>query len=107
MSHDLPDMHLPPARNDAGTDGGPLAGTDDAALDAELALTEDVLHTSLAQLLAAPADLEARTQSSVTTNLMSRSLLGTGADLLTVGWETVRFLFSPTADDHNDEEVQR
>ena len=61
-------------------------------LDAELAETDDVLAQSLAQLLRSPADLETRTQSRVTSSLMNRSLLGTGSDLLTVGWQTVRFL---------------
>lgn len=84
-------------------------GPDDVALDAELAATDDVLQRSLAQLLAPPADLETRTQDQVTNSLMSRSLLGTGADLLTVGWQTLRLLFSePGADQHGqDTEVTR
>lgn len=71
-------------------------------LDAELAETDDLLSQSLAQLLRSPADLESRTQSRVTSSLMHRSLLGTGSDLLTVGWQTVRFLFGPDADTTND-----
>jgi hypothetical protein len=84
----------------------PSGPAPDDELDAELARTDDVLGRSLAQLLTAPAALEARTRSQVTTSLMSRSLLGTGADLLTVGWLTARFLFSqPETDQNDDEEV--
>lgn len=66
----------------------------DADLESELAATDNVLHRSLAQLLAPPADLESRTQDHVANSLMSRSLLGTGADLLTVGWQTLRLMWS-------------
>lgn len=80
---------------------------DDGAIDAELAATDDILQRSLAQLLAPPADLETRTQDQVTNSLMSRSLLGTGADLLTVGWQTLRLMFAdsePGPDDHGSHE---
>ena len=87
------------------TDHRPVE-TDDDDIDAQLAATDDVLAGSLAQLLAPPADLEARTQSRVTTSLMSRSLLGTGADLLSVGWQTVRLLWIDPDEEH-DEEVTR
>jgi len=87
------------------TDHRSDAAGSDAELDAELERTDDLLQRSLAQLLAPPADLEARTQNQVATSLMSRSLLGTGADLLTVGWQTVRFLFSQQDDPDTDEEV--
>lgn len=73
---------------------------DDPTLDAALDETEGVLGDSLAALLGGgraqlpdpPADLEARTRDGVANSLMGRSLLGTGADLMTVGWQTVRFL---------------
>lgn len=68
--------------------------TENGTIDAELAATDDVLQRSLAQLLAPPADLEARTEDHVANSLMSRSLLGTGADLLTVGWQTLRLMFT-------------
>lgn len=73
---------------------------DDPTLDAALDETDGVLGESLAALLGGgraqlpdpPADLEARTRDGVANSLMGRSLLGTGADLMTVGWQTVRFL---------------
>lgn len=73
--HDLPDELL-----------------DDDTLDGMLASTDDVLRSSLAQILAPPADLETRVGSGAAAGLMSRSLVGTAGDLLTVGWRTVRFL---------------
>lgn len=78
---------------------------EEAALDRDLAATDDArLRTSLAQLLTAPADLETRTQHQVTNSLLNRSVLGTGADLLTVGWQTVRLLFT---DPEDEEEAAR
>ena len=73
---------------------------DDPTLDAALDETDGVLGESLAALLGGgraqlpdpPADLEARTRDGVANSLMGRSLLGTGADLMTVGWQTVSFL---------------
>jgi len=88
----IDDLDLPPH---SGDDPG------DVALDRELAETDDLLHGSLAQLLSAPADLGAKTQTRAASHLMSRSLLGTGADLLTVGWHTLRLLF---ADGEPDDE---
>lgn len=74
----------------------------DMDLELELAATEHVVPRSLAQLLGAPADLESRTQARVTTTLLGRSRLGTGADLLTVGWQAMRLMFT---DPETDEEV--
>ncbi len=73
-------------------DPPPGASASDLALDAELAATDDLLGGSLAQLLRPPADLEARTQQRAASDLMNRSLVGTSAGLLAVGWETLRFL---------------
>ncbi|HQF94017.1 MAG TPA: hypothetical protein PLS46_07640 [Microthrixaceae bacterium] len=78
----------------------------DADLESELAATDNVLHRSLAQLLAPPADLESRTQDHVANSLMSRSLLGTGADLLTVGWQTLRLMWSEPEPEPDADETE-
>jgi len=81
------------ASSEPGSEPGsePASGDD---LDVELAATDPGLASSLAQLLAAPADLERRTQTQVTDSLLQRSFLGTASDVLTVGWRTIRFLVS-------------
>lgn len=89
------------------TEQPPFDGDVDADLESELAATDNVLHRSLAQLLAPPADLESRTQDHVANSLMSRSLLGTGADLLTVGWQTLRLMWSEPEPDADETEVTR
>ncbi|MFN8051195.1 MAG: hypothetical protein U0Q22_07170 [Acidimicrobiales bacterium] len=74
-------------------------------LEAELAATDAGLQESLAQLLRSPADLETRTRHQVSSSLISRSLLGTCSELLTVGWETMRFLVTEPTEEQ--EEVSR
>lgn len=61
-------------------------------VDHELAATDHLFTASLAHILAPPADLEQRTNITIAESLLSRSALGTAADLLTVGWHTLRFL---------------
>ena len=81
----------------------PDLNPDQAQLDADLdrELDEvDPRHTaslasSLAQLLEIPADLGHRTHASVSEGLLERSLLGTFADLATIGWHTVAVLVAP------------
>lgn len=93
--NELPDMDLSSVPSDA----------EDRELDAALAESEGALTGSLAQLLSPPADLGSRTHTHVATNLMSRSLLGSCADLLTVGWRTAQVLFGPEAttdEQHHD-----
>lgn len=61
-------------------------------VDNELAATDHLFTDSLAHILAPPADLEQRTNVTIAQSLLNRSALGTAADLLTVGWHTVRLL---------------
>ena len=74
----------------------------DAELERELAATDDLLVLPMAHLAGPPADLGARTQTRAAEALMRRSVLGTAADLLGVGWQTMRILFGE--DEHEDED---
>lgn len=74
----------------------------DDEIDGILASTDDALRSSLAQILAPPADFETRVGPGAAAGLMNRSIVGTLGDLLLVGWQTVRFLAvdPPSPDDH-------
>lgn len=74
------------------TDPYPPDERQGADIDEELERVDPGLAGSLAQLLEVPADLEARTRRSVTSSMLDQSLLGTGADLLAVGWQTMALL---------------
>lgn len=98
-----PTTHHDDAGDDADRCHPHDVALDETDLDAELAATELLLGDSLAQLLAPPADLETRTRRDAASTLMGRSLLGVGTDLLTVGWQTLRFLTTdPTPDPADD-----
>lgn len=75
-------------------------------LDGLLASGEDDLRSSLAQILAPPADFASRIGSGAAEGLMNRSIVGTTGELLLVGWQTLRFLVAdplPTPDDEREE----
>lgn len=91
---DLPDL-------DTG-----LSADEEAALDAELAATDD-LTVELAQLFEVPADLRRRTAVEVTDGLLARSSLSAAVDLVALGWRTVRFLAGPPAIADTSEEDSR
>ena len=64
------------------------------ALDEALAATDARWGADLAILLAAPEDLTARCAEDVRAALLTRSVVATGTDLLSVGWQTIRLLLS-------------
>lgn len=64
------------------------------ALDEALAATDARWGADLAILLAAPDDLTARCAEDVRAALLTRSVVATGTDLLSVGWQTIRLLLS-------------
>lgn len=71
---------------------------DDGQLDDELAATEGLFDSVLAQFVSAPADLEQRTEVGASSTLRDRSALWMCADLLSVGADTLRLLFEPTSE---------
>ena len=70
----------------------------DDQLDDELAATEGLFDSVLAQFVAPPADLEQRTEVAASSTLRDRSALWMCADLLSVGVDTLRLLFEPTSE---------
>lgn len=81
---ELPDLELPDLELPDPESGGDV--------ERELAATDDLVAPSLAQLRRPPADLGFRTHDRAADALFSRSILGAAADLLAVGWNTVRLL---------------
>ena len=71
-----------------------LTALTDDALDRELELTEHVLSSGLTDLLTIPDRLNERTNDEVRSALLDRSTVAAAADLLSVGWHTVRLIFS-------------
>jgi hypothetical protein len=66
----------------------------ESALDRELARTDHVWSSALADLLIVPDDLVERTTEDVRMALLDRSTLAAASDLLSVGWHTARLLFT-------------
>ena len=64
------------------------------ALDDALAATDTRWGADLAILLAAPEDLTTRCAEDVRAALLTRSVVATSTDLLSVGWQTIRLLLS-------------
>lgn len=100
-----PDGAFVPDLDDRALDDDALddEALDDEALDGMLAAGDGALRSSLAQILAPPADLETRIGTGAAAGLMNRSLVGTAGDLLMVGWHTVRFLFTDAPHDSSEE----
>lgn len=67
---------------------------DEGSLEAELAATDATFGATLAELLAAPADLPGRTTREVQDSLLQRSTLATLVDLAGLGWHTTRYLLT-------------
>jgi hypothetical protein len=90
----MTDRHHPPP--DDGVDPGATSDTDidERALDHELAETDGLLGQMLADILVPPEGIERRTERNVEDELLRRSTLATAIDLLSIGWETSRRLFS-------------